>query len=89
MSISRIATAAAFMAWAVIAPISANAFSIDTSLSLPSDVEHVAGGCGVDGWRGHWGHCHWAPCAPGAHRGPWGHCRYTTYHGRLPNGGWK
>jgi hypothetical protein len=65
----------------------------------------VSGGCGPNGWRGQWGHCHyyggghwgywggpgyrWNGCPPGYWRGPWGHCRNTPYHGRLPGGGWK
>ncbi len=96
MSISRTAIAAVFLASALIAPMSANAFSIDPSVSLPDEIEHVSGGCGPNGWRGPWGHCrynggwgsHWG-CPPGWWRGPWGHCRHTIYHGRLPGGGWK
>jgi hypothetical protein len=60
----------------------------------------VSGGCGPNGWRGHWGHCHYrgrrywggrlaGRCPPGYWRGPWGHCRNTPYHGRLPGGGYK
>lgn len=27
----------------------------------PSFLIPVAGGCGPNGWRGQWGHCHYAP----------------------------
>ncbi|WP_020173301.1 GCG_CRPN prefix-to-repeats domain-containing protein [Methyloferula stellata] len=100
MSISRTAIAAVFLASALVAPISANALPFDPGLGLPSDIEHVAQGCGPGGWRGPYGGCNYAPggrwgwgshwgCPPGWWRGPWGHCRHTTYHGRLPGGGWK
>jgi hypothetical protein len=73
---------------------------VDASLVTP-----VADGCGLDGWRGTWGHCHYRGwqgrpgyvymhpvsngCLPGFWRGPWGHCRNTPFHGRLPDGSWK
>jgi hypothetical protein len=78
---------------------SVTAVTVDASMVTP-----ISGGCGPNGWRGRWGHCHydrwWGPgpvygvpayhgCPPGFWRGPWGHCRNTPYHGPLPGGGWK
>jgi hypothetical protein len=84
-------------ALALIVSTSADATAVQPLSKLPTMTTTVADGCGPNGWRGEWGHCHfpryggpgWNGCPPGFWRGPWGHCRDTPYHGRLPGGGWK
>ena len=94
------ATASIFTVTAAESAISSAAVTVDASL-----VTRVADGCGLGGWRGRWGHCHYRGgrfygpgfvrppvyngCPAGSWRGPWGHCRNTPYHGRLPDGSWK
>ena len=58
---------------------------------------HVSGGCGPNGWRGQWGHCHYYGgggwrggwWGPGPYFGPgpgWGHGGCGPYRYRGPHG---
>ena len=71
------------------------------SVNLVNDPNliHVSGGCGPNGWRGQWGHCHYygGPgwrggwWGPGPYIGPgpgpyWGHGGCGPYRYRGPHG---
>jgi hypothetical protein len=91
--LSGIAAAAALLATA---PVHADAPSVN--LVNDPNLIHVSGGCGPNGWRGQWGHCHfyggggwrggwWGPgpyIGPGP--GPYWHGGCGPYRYRGPHG---
>jgi len=91
--LSAIAAAAALLATA---PVHADVPAVN--LVNDPNLIHVSGGCGPNGWRGQWGHCHfyggagwrggwWGPgpyIGPGP--GPYWHGGCGPYRFRGPHG---
>jgi hypothetical protein len=61
----------------------------DTASSGPDfsqgELIQVSGGCGPNGWRGPWGHCHWARYWGPRWDGPFGPIRWNG----CPPGYWR
>jgi hypothetical protein len=68
---------------ALLATAPAHADVPPANLVNDPNLIHVSGGCGPNGWRGQWGHCHFYG---GGWRGGWG---WRPYMGPGPGPYWN